>query len=206
MPNQIKVPPPPNHSPITQEEANVEWKNWFSLLYDVLESKGILSSPSNVPGGDDPVFWHKFYDPSWAHLGHTGPTAITVTLGQVIAGWEGNYTPDWQLESDPVAGTITISTDKYDETGYYSLNIGGFAQGTSNEDYYLELYANGAVTGIVMPISFKGSQTTTYFGFNGIVQVASAGVLDIRLAAGSGTLSLLSINWSIHRVSPIVGS
>lgn len=146
-------------------------------------------------------YWHKILDPSWAHMYFENfASPKSVTSGSVITGWTGNFIGDYHLNSDTTNGTVVVDSEAL---GTYQMSINGFCSGTSGTDYLITLYADGVLTPIHCPIVIKTSSDGVSFGWNGVIHTDAA-TLDLRVSGG--TLSLYSINWSAHRISPIAGS
>ena len=204
MPNQISVPPPPNLSPITDQEANIEWKNWFSLFYEVLNAQRLLNRPAISPGGegsDGSVYWHKVFDPAFMHL-YFGETSVgnVVPAGGVIDNYDGKAVQDWQLVSSPLAGTVVVDNGTYPEEGIYHLSISVFASIGNNAQSVIGLYRDGVLTPLSLVLVTKSVDTTTAV-FSGVIEI-TPGTYDLRVVSGA-TVTIYTISWSMHRISPI---
>ena len=211
---QIKVSPPPSQSKaLLGEDFTSTWKNWFALLYDVLEAQGLVSKPPSGEDGGMPSYWHKVFDPAWAHMASTlqGPTHPTIGVGSVIAPWETNVLNDWQLVSNISAGTITLDNNDYEETGVYQMSVTGYVGGSQGADYVITAYLNGVATGLDIPVSFAANASNGAVAWSGVVSISpddldenKQAVLDLRLEyASSGSITVEALNWSMHRISPL---
>jgi len=207
---QIKVSPPPSQSKaLLGEDFTSTWKNWFALLYDVLEAQGLVSNPPEGADGSAPAYWHKLYDPAWAHIAITLGNPHVVANQGVVQNWSTNVTNDWQLVSDLAAGTITVDNNDYEEQGFYQLSITGYVEGTKNSTYVFTLYINGSPTTLNMPMLFGPNTETSALAWSGVVKIDKASfddnkqaVLDLRLTTG-GPITVQTMNWSMHRISPL---
>lgn len=207
---QLKVSPPPSQSRALQgEDFTSTWKNWFALLYDVLEAQGLVSNPPAGEDGSQPGYWHKLFDPAWAHMVITLGSAEVVPNGGIVQNWDLNALDDWQLTSNLAAGTITLDNNDYEERGVYQLSVTGYAQGAKNTTYVFTLYVNGAPTPLTMPLIFGPNTETATLAWSGVVAIDDAmfdgnnqAVLDLRLTTG-GPITIQTMNWSMHRISPL---
>lgn len=207
---QIRVSPPPSQSSVLQgDDFTSTWKNWFALLYDVLEAQGLVSNPPEGADGTTPGYWHKLYDPAWAHMAITLGDDHTINNGQIITGWTRRVLDDWQLVSSLADGTITADNNDYEETGVYKLSLTGYVGGTKNSSYVFTAYVNGQPTQLEMPLLFGPNTETASLAWSGIVSIAASDLdanktaeIDIRLTTG-GPVTIYTMNWSMHRISPL---
>lgn len=206
---QIKLSPPPSQTTAVEGgDLTSTWKNWFSMLFDILQRQGLVAYPPQGADGDESQYWHKIYDPAWAHMAITLGNAEVVANGGIVQDWTFNPAMDWQLVSDLAAGTITADNNAYQESGYYNLSITGYVEGAKNNAYVFTLYANGSPTQLTMPLLFGPNTETATLAWAGVVHVAGSlfdgnnqAVLDLRLTTG-GPLIIQTMNWSMHRISP----
>jgi hypothetical protein len=179
---------------------------WQGEWRAILDDRHVALTPPNYVDDPHKQYWHVIRDAGWMHLyfqDFAAPKAVAT--GGVITGWTGNYLTDWQLVSDPVAGTVTIAgSADFPATGAYQMSVTGFLDGGSNQDSIVTLYLDGAPTAVRMPAITRGSATTAAIAWSGVVNVATEGVFDLRLETGSG-ISIYNINWSMHRISPPAG-
>jgi hypothetical protein len=136
-------------------------------------------------------------------------TPKRVNLGETIANYTGNVISDWQVESDLVAGTVTISSETtHDEYGVYFLSFSGYVEGPQNTNFIVTAYANGNITLARMPVVLKGNATNVPISWAGVVDLDTdldtSIILELRLEVGA-YLDFYNINWCIHRLSPIAG-
>ena len=179
---------------------------WHPLLDD----KHVALTPPGYEDNPHPQYWHKILDPAWAHLFYQDfATPIALSVGQVIQNYTDRVLGDWQIVSDPVAGTIVVDdSGVYSETGTYQMSITGYAQGANNTSYVLTVYLDGNPTGVRIPCAVPGNATNVAISWSGVVHVSTTSTLDVRLESASpaNDLSIYSINWSMHRINPIAGT
>ena len=181
---------------------------WFRLLDNTHASEPGDGTEDHL---EDPhvQYWHKILDPAWASLyWEDYETPKVLAEDDIFTGYTGKGLSDWQLASDPVAGTIIVdNSGEHAQTGVYAISITGYAEGTNNQSYVLSVYADGQPTLARCPIIVPGNATTTSIAWSGIALIDVPATLDIRLEHASiGTLGIYTLNWSAHRISPISGT
>lgn len=156
---------------------------------------------------DDPhqQYWHIVRDTAWAHMRFEDlASPKEVNVGEPITAWTSKVINDWQLESDLLAGTITLAQET--DIGTYHVSISGFTTGGANNNWIVAVYANGAPTGIIMPVMYSPNTDGAPIAWSGVVSFPAVGALDIRIESGTGPpLSFYAINWSVHRINPLPG-
>ena len=180
---QVKLSPPPSQTTAVEGgDLTSTWKNWFSMLFDILQRQGLVAYPPQGQDGDESQYWHKVFDPAWAHMAINLQNDRVVNNGDIVGYWTSNVLPDWQIVSNLVDGTITIDNNNYEETGVYKLSVSGYIAGLKNSNYVFAIYINGQVTEITMPLVFGPNTETAALAWSGVVAIP-ADVLDANKSA-----------------------
>lgn len=157
-----------------------------------------------------PQYWHKVQDSAWAHMYFQDfVTPKIVAPGGIVTGWTGKIIDDWQLVSDPVAGTVIIGDDPdFPKTGTYFMSLSGFIEGTQNTNYIVSMYADGVVSVGRAPVVLKGNATNVPVAWAGLIHANNPATLDLRLESSStgANIEFYTLNWCLHRINPVAGT
>ena len=125
-----------------------------------------------------------------------------VWKSQAVTNWDRNPVPDYHLVSDLAAGTIDVDAN---DTGVYSIAISGFCSLPNNSESLLTIYADGVPTLIRAPVVTKNVNEAP-IGWAGIANISIGAQIDLRNETGGATMTIYSLNWSMHRISPAAGT
>ena len=180
---------------------------WQGEWRSILDDRHLDITPPDYIEDPHQQYWHKVLDPAWMHLHFEDfNTPKTVTNGQIITNYTGNIVSDWQLTSDPVAGTVVISdTGLKPQTGVYHFSVSGYLAAEKNSSYVITMYRDGAPTVLRCPMVFGANTEDSSFVFSGVGYTDTPCTLDLRLEVGA-SVNISTIFWSMHRVSPIAGT
>lgn len=186
------------------------WKNFASSLWQkeaiqkmdehvaVTDENGDLLDPMPNPHEQ---YFHLINDTAWAGMQLTTPQLLVP--GDVVAPYQTATLPAWKLVSNLTAGTIVIPQA---DAGLYQLNMYFTFQASSNGGTFdFTLFANGAPTTATTQADLSNQSDIG----NGTIVLAflidvlvSDMTLDVRFEAGSKSITMNQLDWTMYRVFP----